>query len=108
MDQTNSETNDKPEVQDRVLVTGATGFIAMHTILLLLEQGYRVRGTVRSLDRSESLRATLANHTARLENLELVAADLMMPAGATRSPAVATSCTSPRLFRASPPKTKMS
>ena len=31
-----------------VLVTGATGFIAMHCILQLLEQGFRVRGTVRS------------------------------------------------------------
>jgi nucleoside-diphosphate-sugar epimerase len=29
----------------RVLVTGATGFIALQCILQLLQQGYRVRGT---------------------------------------------------------------
>ncbi|WJY21913.1 GDP-mannose 4,6-dehydratase [Fontisubflavum oceani] len=32
-----------------VLVTGATGFIGQHVILQLLETGYRVRGTMRSL-----------------------------------------------------------
>jgi len=30
---------------DRVLVTGATGFIAQHCMLQLLEAGYEVRGT---------------------------------------------------------------
>ena len=34
---------------DLVLVTGATGYIAQHVCLQLLEAGYRVRGTVRSL-----------------------------------------------------------
>lgn len=32
-----------------ILVTGATGYIASHTIKLLLEKGYKVRGTVRFL-----------------------------------------------------------
>ena len=32
-----------------VLVTGATGYIAGHCIRELMEHGYRVRGTVRSL-----------------------------------------------------------
>lgn len=31
-----------------VLVTGASGFIGLHCVLQLLQQGYRVRGTVRS------------------------------------------------------------
>jgi dihydroflavonol-4-reductase len=30
-----------------VLVTGASGFIAIHCIIQLLEQGYHVRGTLR-------------------------------------------------------------
>jgi dihydroflavonol-4-reductase len=34
---------------DRVLVTGATGFIAGHCVTELLEHGYAVRGTVRNL-----------------------------------------------------------
>jgi nucleoside-diphosphate-sugar epimerase len=33
-----------------VLVTGASGFIASHIIKQLLERGYRVRGTVRNLN----------------------------------------------------------
>ena len=35
----------------KVLVTGATGFIGLHCIQQLLEKGYEVNGTVRSLDR---------------------------------------------------------
>ena len=34
-----------------VLVTGGSGFIAGHCILRLLEAGYAVRATLRSLDR---------------------------------------------------------
>jgi nucleoside-diphosphate-sugar epimerase len=42
-----------------VLVTGGSGFIASHTILQLLEAGYRVRATVRNLNREADVRATL-------------------------------------------------
>jgi nucleoside-diphosphate-sugar epimerase len=35
--------------QDLILVTGASGYIATHIVKQLLENGYRVRGTVRSL-----------------------------------------------------------
>lgn len=38
-----------------VLVTGANGFIASHTINELLENGYRVRGTLRSLEKAQWL-----------------------------------------------------
>jgi hypothetical protein len=31
-----------------MLATGAAGFVAAHIIVALLNQGYRVRGTVRS------------------------------------------------------------
>ena len=34
---------------NKVLVTGATGFIATHLILGLLEKGYQVRGTARTV-----------------------------------------------------------
>ena len=39
-----------------LLVTGASGFIAQHTIVALLTGGYRVRGTVRSLKRGDEIR----------------------------------------------------
>ena len=43
----------------RVLVTGGSGFIGAHCILQLLQQGYNVRTTVRSLKREADVRAML-------------------------------------------------
>jgi nucleoside-diphosphate-sugar epimerase len=43
----------------QVLVTGGTGFIAQHCILVLLNRGYRVRTTVRSLARENEVRENL-------------------------------------------------
>ncbi|KAA0700521.1 aldehyde reductase [Neorhizobium sp. P12A] len=42
-----------------VLVTGGTGFIAQHCMLVLLNAGYRVRTTVRSLEREAEVRQHL-------------------------------------------------
>lgn len=42
-----------------VLVTGGTGFIAQHCILALLSSGYRVRTTVRSVEREAEVRGNL-------------------------------------------------
>jgi dihydroflavonol-4-reductase len=42
-----------------VLVTGGSGFIAVHCILQLLNAGYKVRTTVRSLDRETEVRDML-------------------------------------------------
>lgn len=44
---------------DTVLVTGASGYVAGHCILQLLERGYRVRGTLRSLHRAPEVRQWL-------------------------------------------------
>ena len=38
-----------------VLVTGANGFIASHVADQLLEDGYNVKGTVRTLDKGQAL-----------------------------------------------------
>src|ERR1035438_6065202 len=66
---------------DRVLVTGATGFIAQHCIVQLLEAGYDVRGTARSESRTSEVVAILTPHLSedaqrRLDTFNVVAADL--------------------------------
>jgi len=65
-----------------VLVTGGTGFIAQHCILALLNRGYRVRTTVRSLTREMEVRANLKRGGAEPgERLSFVTADLGMEQG---------------------------
>lgn len=44
---------------DKVLVTGASGFIAVHLCRDLLKKGYKVRGTVRSEEKGEYLKDLL-------------------------------------------------
>jgi len=62
-----------------VLVTGATGYIARHVVVQLLDAGYRVRGTARAASSLDGLRSDLApflGDPAALDRLTLVAADL--------------------------------
>jgi len=67
---------------DLVLVTGGSGFIGVHCILRLLEAGYRVRTTVRSLSREAEVRAMLKEGGAEpVETLEVVEADLVRDSG---------------------------
>jgi len=65
---------------NQVLVTGASGFIASHCIIQLLKKGYVVRGTVRSLDRSASVREVIGKHV-NVDNLAFVECDLSIDAG---------------------------
>jgi nucleoside-diphosphate-sugar epimerase len=69
------------ETKPLVLVTGATGYIAGHCIRELLEHGYRVRGTVRSLadpKKTEHLRRMAAELGG---TIDLVEADLTSDRG---------------------------
>jgi nucleoside-diphosphate-sugar epimerase len=63
-----------------VLVTGATGFIAQHCVVQLLDAGYRVRGTARSAERASKLKTSLVPHLAdgadAIGRFEIVSADL--------------------------------
>ena len=67
--------------QQTVLVTGASGFIGSHCIVALLERGYKVRGTLRSLKRADSMRKIISRHTNKAANLEFVTADLNKDSG---------------------------
>ena len=56
---------------DKVLVTGATGYIGLHCIHQLLNQGYAVNGSVRSPERKEEIYEALQKHNTPTENLNL-------------------------------------
>lgn len=63
--------------KELVLVTGGSGFIAVHIILKLLKQGYRVRATLRTLSRQDEVKSMLAQGGAvDFENLEFIQTDL--------------------------------
>ncbi|MFC6102510.1 SDR family oxidoreductase [Olivibacter domesticus] len=60
-----------------VLVTGGTGFVAIHTLLQLLQQGYQVRTTLRSLARkSDVIGALRSGGINNFEKLSFYKADL--------------------------------
>jgi dihydroflavonol-4-reductase len=73
-----------PTVSTPVCVTGASGFVASQLVALLLERGYRVRGTVRGDKGRRALERVLALPGAA-ERLELVDADLLDAASLERA-----------------------
>ena len=56
---------------EKVLVTGATGFIGLHCIDQLLNQGYAVNGSLRSPERKNEIFNALKNKNTSTENLNL-------------------------------------
>jgi len=66
----------------QILVTGGDGFLALHIIQKLLQQGYAVRATLRSLAKAAGVRKTLmAAHTPHVDQLTFVQADLSRDTG---------------------------
>ncbi|MCB0101507.1 MAG: aldehyde reductase, partial [Anaerolineales bacterium] len=64
-----------------ILVTGASSFVGIHTIIQLLEQGYSVRGTIRSLEKEAEVREAVGKFVQTSDRLEFKAADLNQAAG---------------------------
>lgn len=60
----------------KVLVTGGTGFLAGWTIRRLLEKGYDVRTTVRSMKKSEAVKSMLEKENVDTSRLTFAIADL--------------------------------
>jgi nucleoside-diphosphate-sugar epimerase len=67
----------------KILVTGASGFVAKHLISQLLERGYDVRGTLRNMGKADAVRAALSSLSGPevLDRFDLVEADLLDPTG---------------------------
>lgn len=68
-------------MNETVLVTGGNGFVAGWCIVDLLEQGYAVRATMRSLDKAPLLRTAVAARLGSADGLTIVPADLMRDDG---------------------------
>lgn len=77
---TNNEKTSEANKQT-VLVTGGTGFIGSWAIASLLEQGYKVRTTVRTLESANYVRSAIAKQVSSTEHLTFFAADLMRDEG---------------------------
>jgi len=66
---------------DLVLVTGISGFIASHVAANLLQQGFAVRGTVRTEAKGERILGKLTDKGVDTSRLELVETNLDEDAG---------------------------
>ncbi len=65
-----------------VLVTGGSGFIASYCIIQLLQSGYTVRATLRSLSRSDEVRDMLKTGGINsFDSLSFIEADLVSDKG---------------------------
>ncbi len=65
--------------QQKVLVTGITGFLGAHTAIQLLAKGYNVVGSMRNLQRSSAIDAIIRAQVDAGDRLRYVTADLMRP-----------------------------
>lgn len=67
-----------------VLVTGGSGFVGAHSIIAAVNQGYKVRTTLRSLKRTDEVRSMLRDGGLTEEQagaVEFVSADLSKDEG---------------------------
>ncbi len=61
---------------NKVLLTGASGFIGKHTLLRLLQEGYEVVGTVRTAQKADLVKKLMAKHGADTAKLSFELLDL--------------------------------
>ena len=66
---------------EKVLVTGGSGFIALHCIDQLLEKGFMVRTTIRSESRKEEIIRAMDKYPNLDQNLEFHICDLLKDEG---------------------------
>ena len=64
-----------------VLVTGGSGYIAGYCVAQLLNDGWGVRTTVRSVAKTKAVRASIGNISTKASELEFVEAELNSDTG---------------------------
>ena len=62
---------------ETVLVTGITGYIGAHIALRLLNEGYKVIGTTRDIEKTDRIKTIISTHSKNHGHLSLAAANLM-------------------------------
>jgi dihydroflavonol-4-reductase len=72
-------------MNEKVLITGISGFTAKHVALNLLQNGYYVRGTLRTPSRGEQVCQTLQDNGADISRLDFAEADLNSDSGWMRA-----------------------
>ena len=65
----------------RVFITGVSGFLASHITLQLLNLGYHVTGSLRSMSKIDHISNVLQSYGAQTNNLRFVELDLLHDAG---------------------------
>lgn len=64
-------------IDKKVLVTGGTGFVGAQCVLQLLQKGYKVRTTLRSMNKKNDVLAMMkVGGIDKIENLEFIETDL--------------------------------
>ncbi len=64
------------KIRETVLLTGASGFIGLHCTRLLLQSGFKVRGTIRNQEKKNLVRNLMAANDCDANILELTQLDL--------------------------------
>jgi dihydroflavonol-4-reductase len=68
-------------MKKKVLLTGISGYIANHCAVELLKNGYAVRGSLRSLSKSEEVIKAIQNEVDSLDDLEFCKLNLLEDVG---------------------------
>ena len=66
---------------EKVFVSGGTGYIALHCIKQLIEQGYLVKTSLRSLDKVDNLLKCLSRHVECKTKIEFCELNLLSDNG---------------------------